>query len=76
MLKVKWVYFIGMLVFGLSFASCSKQDVTPNNDTVQEPEWDTKGTNDGRGFETPVPDSEEGEITDPNNDTDGLSKKH
>lgn len=64
---MKRVIYIGIAVFALGLASCSKQDFQPNSSTndPQVPVWKS---NDGGITDPQLGGGDDGGITDPNND--------
>ena len=67
---MKKVIYIAFVVVGLGAVSCSKETIRPNAQKEQEvPVWKSASGNTDEGT------SDEGTITDPNNDRDENSRK-
>jgi len=49
--ELKKVFYISAIILGLGFVSCQKQDVTPNSQEADAPEWQDvfEGSENARG---------------------------
>jgi len=71
---MKRIFYIGIAVFGLALASCSKQDIQPNSPDPVVPVWKSKNSNsEGGGPVVTEPvgtgtNSNNTDITDPSID--------
>lgn len=69
--------YIALFLIGLVFASCQKQEIVPNTNTVQDiPTWESSSNRAPNDIED---DNDNGSddpngIVDPNNPSDGLKK--
>lgn len=77
---MKKVIYILAVVFGLGVVSCQKQIVEPCSERGHEvPEWDSSKSASSDGsisddITTGDSTTDDGDITDPNNDPDGKGK--
>ncbi len=74
--------YISVIIIGLVLVSCSKQEIVPNPTNTKEiPTWSNERSSFSDDDDSNVGDltiddgSDDGGITDPNNDPDGNSTK-
>lgn len=90
MLKVRNFCLVVVAGFGLLVTSCTKPTHTPISSMEEVPTWDEKGSRNTDDIDEPTNpgdevvvsdedfkpvDDKDEEITDPNNDPDGIKKK-
>jgi hypothetical protein len=65
---MKRIFIISLVVIGLGFVSCQKQEISPNsNDNLEVPAWSNARESDPVDTNN---DDDVGGITDPNDDND------